>query len=435
MISPLLNMVRDHKNGSAAGIYSVCSAHEYVLRAAMLNAKQYNSCLLVEATCNQVNQFGGYTGMTPSRFAEFVRSIAADVKFPAGNLILGGDHLGPHVWRNEQAEPAMRKASELVKGYIEAGFSKIHLDASMPCADDISPISERIAAFRTSELCEVVEKYSAGFPVKPVYVIGTEVSVPGGAKEDEGIKVTSCDDVENFLSKCRNEFENRNLKSAWDRVIAVVVQPGVEFGSHTILDYDRTSASSLSRFIESFDTMVYEAHSTDYQAKESLRQMVEDHFCILKVGPWLTFAYREAVYALEEIEQELLGHKRGVELSNLRKVIDGVMLDDPGYWKSYYTGDKYEQAFDRVYSLSDRIRYYWQNPKIISAMERLMKNLSGNNIPLSLISCFFPAQYEGVRDGSISNLPAGLVQEKITTVLKKYCYACDITKKAYHDSP
>jgi D-tagatose-1,6-bisphosphate aldolase subunit GatZ/KbaZ len=260
-----------------------------------------------------------------------------------------------------------------------------------------------------------------------VYVIGTEVPVPGGTKEDEQLEVTGCADVERFITVSREEFRRRNLDSAWDRVIAVVVQPGVEFGSHSIIDYDRTSASNLSRFIESYDTMVYEAHSTDYQKKESLRQMVEDHFCILKVGPWLTYAFREAVFALETIEQELLGKKRGVNLSHLYQIIDKVMLDDPRYWEKYYQGTEDEQAFDRMYSLSDRIRYYWQNPKVTSALERLMKNLSGTDIPLSLISRFFPMEYDAVRDGRLSNSPSELVIERIISVLKLYSYACNMT--------
>lgn len=421
---PLQNLVRNHKSGNPVGIYSVCSAHEYVLRAAMLSAKQDSAPLLVESTCNQVNQFGGYTGMTPGRFAAYVRHISADMAIPEGKLILGGDHLGPHVWQDEPAESAMRKACEMVKDYVEAGFTKIHLDASMPCADDVSPLSDTVAASRTGELCEVVENYSAGLPVKPVYVIGTEVPVPGGAKEDEGLEVTSCVAVKRFLSVCRDEFEKRDLLSAWDRVIAVVVQPGVEFGSHSIVGYDRSSALSLSRFIESYDTMVYEAHSTDYQTQDALRQLVVDHFCILKVGPWLTFAFREAVFALENVEQELQGKKRGIELSHLRRVVDDVMVRDPRYWKPYYTGSEAQQAFDRVYSLSDRIRYYWQNPEIQDALKRLVTNLTGNSIPLSLISRYFPMQYDAVRDGRLSGAPSDLVYHWIMTVFNKYTYAC-----------
>jgi tagatose-1,6-bisphosphate aldolase non-catalytic subunit AgaZ/GatZ len=44
-----------------------------------LKALQPNTEVLIEATCNQVNQDGGYTGMTPADFRRFVEDIAARV--------------------------------------------------------------------------------------------------------------------------------------------------------------------------------------------------------------------------------------------------------------------------------------------------------------------------------------------------------------------
>ena len=63
----------------------------------MERAKQAQSYVLIEATANQVNQYGGYSGMTPSGFRDYVHTIAARVGFPQKYIILGGDHLGPHV--------------------------------------------------------------------------------------------------------------------------------------------------------------------------------------------------------------------------------------------------------------------------------------------------------------------------------------------------
>jgi D-tagatose-1,6-bisphosphate aldolase subunit GatZ/KbaZ len=42
-----------------------------------------------------VDQFGGYTGMTPADFRGFVCQLADSLDFPQSQLILGGDHLGP----------------------------------------------------------------------------------------------------------------------------------------------------------------------------------------------------------------------------------------------------------------------------------------------------------------------------------------------------
>ena len=62
-------------------------------------------------------------------------SVADEIGCPESNVILGGDHLGPWVW---QGEPAgrMAKARKLVRSCVLAGYTKIHLDASMRCADD-----------------------------------------------------------------------------------------------------------------------------------------------------------------------------------------------------------------------------------------------------------------------------------------------------------
>ena len=51
----LQQLIAANKCGDKQGIYAVCSAHPLVLEAAILQAKQDNSYLLIEATANQVN--------------------------------------------------------------------------------------------------------------------------------------------------------------------------------------------------------------------------------------------------------------------------------------------------------------------------------------------------------------------------------------------
>jgi D-tagatose-1,6-bisphosphate aldolase subunit GatZ/KbaZ len=201
------------------------------------------------------------------------------------------------------------------------------------------------------------------------------------------------------------------LQFAWERVIAVVVQPGVEFGDDFVLEYQPDAAQELSRFIES-QSMIYEAHSTDYQSRDALKNLVRDHFAILKVGPGLTFAFREAVFALAMIEDEMFAK---TEQSNIIQVLDNVMLKHPEYWKKYYRGDESEQAFKRKYSLSDRARYYWVQPEVQDAFEMLMKNLGEKVLPYSLLSRFVGE----------TGLNAGQVIEwKIDKVLMDYLMAC-----------
>lgn len=150
-------LIARHKQGEHLGICSVCSAHPLVVEAALRFDLHSERQVLIEATSNQVNQFGGYTGMTPAGFRDFVQAIAARVGFPLSRLILGGDHLGPNCWRYEPAEVAMAKAAQLVADYVRAGFCKIHLDASMPCLDDPVPLPPETVALRAAQLCAAAE--------------------------------------------------------------------------------------------------------------------------------------------------------------------------------------------------------------------------------------------------------------------------------------
>ena len=203
-------------------------------------------------------------------------------------------------------------------------------------------------------------------------------------------------------------------------MIAVVVQPGVEFGDASLFAYDHLAALDLSRFIKGYDHLVYEAHSTDYQTPEALRQMVADHFAILKVGPALTFALREAVFALAMMEEEWLGEKQGVELSRMREVLEEAMLANPAHWQKHYRGDANEQRFARKYSFSDRSRYYWPVPEVQAALARLIDNLEAHPIPLSLLSQFMPEQYKRIQQKQLLDTPRDIMLNKIKSVLDDY---------------
>lgn len=426
----LSQVVTAQKQGRAAGIYSICSAHPFVLEACMQQALKDNSPLLIESTCNQVNQYGGYTGMTPANFRDYAYVIADKFDFPRERLILGGDHLGPNPWQNEPVESAMSKAEVLVRDTVRAGYTKIHLDASMKCAGDDphKPLSPEVAAARAADLCRVAETTFAQSDTAqnpPCYVIGTEVPVPGGTQDHEDeIAVTTVESARETIEITQQAFRQRGLESAWWRVIAVVVQPGVEYGDDTLFEYNRAEAAPLSRFIESYDHLVYEAHSTDYQTRRTLRELVEDHFAILKVGPAVTFAFREAVYALAMIENEWLSKRKGITLSNIIQVLDNTLLDNPAYWQKYYAGNEPKIQLARRYSFSDRSRYYWPDQEVKKSLNCLLENLEKYPPPLTLLSQFLPVQYEQVRAGSLPNVPRDLIYDKIKSVVDDYAYAC-----------
>lgn len=433
---PLSTLVEAQSAGCPVGVYAVCSANWFVLEASLRHARSGSWPLLVESTCNQVNQFGGYTGMTPDMFIRDLRALAKEVGFPVERLLVGGDHLGPSPWQNEPAEAAMAKARALVQACVQAGYEKVHLDASMPLGDDDpgEPLATEVAAARAADLAAAAEAAyrarGAGRP--PRYVIGTEVPVPGGAHStEELLSVSDPEGVAATIALTEEAFAGRGLAEAWPRVIAVVVQPGVEFSDQSLYVYERAAARPLSAFIEQQPfPLVYEAHSTDYQPARALRQMVEDHFAILKVGPALTFAFREAMFALELIEQELAAAGQIDTPSGLRETLETAMVAAPDHWASYYGGPPDVQRLKRHFSFSDRARYYWSVPGVAAASRRLLQNLEKAPPPLVLLSQFMPRQVAKVRRGDLANEPRALLMACVQDVLDDYACACGYVDSA-----
>ena len=426
--SRLQEILRSNRLSGRGGVYAVCSAHPAVIEAAVQQSVKDGALLLVESTSSQVNQFGGYTGMNPSQFANFVQSAAKSVRLPANRVVLGADHSGPFPWRHEASSSAIEKAQTLVRDCVTAGYQKIHLDASMACGDDGGSLTEKTVADRAAILCQAAEeayrKLPSGSP-QLVYVVGTEVPAPGGESVDVHTPVvTKAEDAHRTLEAFRHAFTERGLSSAWERVIALVVQPGVDFGSNSIFDYDRAKAHSLSAALSKHPGIVFEAHSTDYQSPQALARMVEDHFAILKVGPWLTFAFREAVLALSAIERELFTNRSGRQLSNVREALEAAMLRNPANWQSYYHGAEDEVRRDLIYGFSDRCRYYWNQPEVQKELAQLFDNLGSSQIPLTLVSQYLPLEYEAIRAGQLQAVSEQMISHHIQRVLHVYADAC-----------
>lgn len=432
-VHPMKDIVKKQKMGIPAGIYSACSANDLVLEAVMERAKEDNDVVLIEATANQVNQYGGYTGMLPAGFRNFVYKLAEKVGFPKDRIILGGDHLGPLTWKNEPAQSAMEKAKELIRQFVLAGFTKIHIDTSMHLGDDNASekLDTKVIAERGAVLAEVAEQafkeLKAGDPgaIHPVYVVGSEVPIPGGSQdEEEGIQVTKVADFEETVQVFRDAFFKHNLQSAWDDVIAVVVQPGVEFGDESIHEYNREAAKDLCNALKKYPNLVFEGHSTDYQTKYAFREMVQDGIAILKVGPALTFALREAFFSLANIENALITENTGRTPSRFIEVLEEAMVKNPDNWKKHYHGDEYRLKLARKYSLSDRCRYYLPQPEVQQAINRLFENLRSVKIPLTLISQYMPVQYTRVREGKLDLDPVSLAKDRVVNCIDEYLYGC-----------
>jgi D-tagatose-1,6-bisphosphate aldolase subunit GatZ/KbaZ len=368
--------------------------------------------------------------MTPQQFADAMRVTAAAAGLPADRVLIGADHLGPFAWRSEPSATAMAKASDLARLCVHAGYQKIHLDTSMPCGDDAKILDEKTVAERAAVLCRAAEEACEEMPTgstRPLYVIGTEVPAPGGeVAEGDCPAPTKVVDVHRTLDVFRSAFKAHGLFGAWENVVALVVQPAVEFGDSKVFDYDRQKVHALSAGLPTSPTLVYEAHSTDYQAPAALAEMVQDHFAILKVGPWLTFAYRESIFALSAIEREILGHRRNVRLSQVREAMESEMLRNPAYWRSYYHGGEDELRLSRAFSFSDRCRYFWPQPSVQEEVNRLLHNLALFACPLTLMSQYLPIEYEAIREGVLENHALALIGHHIRRVLRFYGAACGV---------
>lgn len=429
---PLVQMMQRRKEGTPCGIPSYCSANKFVLEAALRRAKETGDPVLIEATANQVNQFGGYTGMKPKDFYNLVRQMAADAGLPEEQLILGGDHLGPLTWQHLPEAEAMELAKALVYEYARAGFTKIHLDTSMKLhCDPEGPLSVHTVARRGAVLYrEAMRGYSDLLEenpqaVRPVFVIGSEVPIPGGAQEAEAsLSVTSPEDFRKTVLTYQQVFAGEGITEGLQNVIAVVVQPGVEFGDDQVFLYDHNAAKELCAALSDFPGLCFEGHSTDYQSPDCLRQMVRDGIAILKVGPALTYGLREALFSLSLMEKELVPEDRQ---AHFIETLEQAMLQAPENWKKHYHGDEKQLALARKYSFSDRARYYMDQPQVISAIDRLFENLRLNPIPMNMLHQYMPVSYSKVRDGQLSPDPKELALDGVVGFMLDYEFA-DLVK-------
>lgn len=428
MKHPMQQMMENRRNGVKCGIPSYCSANELVLETALRRAKAQDTPVLIEATANQVNQFGGYTGMAPKDFYQMVLKMARDIGVPEHQVILAGDHLGPLTWQNLPEKEAMDNSAELVYQYTRAGFTKIHLDTSMKVADDpqgllsTETIARRGAALYKAAMKGYEElRKEKPEAIRPVFVIGSEVPIPGGAQEAEDtLAVTSPDAFRDTVATYRRVWKDEGVEGGMDDVVAVVVQPGVEFGDDQVFLYDRGAAAKLCAALQEFPEVCFEGHSTDYQSPACLKAMVEDGIAILKVGPALTFGLREALFALSFMERELVPE---TEQAHFIETLEKVMLDNPGNWKKHYHGDDKQLALARKYSFSDRCRYYIGQPQVVAAMEKLFDNLRRYPVPMNMLHQYMPVSYVKVRDGLLTPDPRELAMDGVANFMEDYEYA------------
>ena len=385
MIRRLSDLIARNRAGSREVVPSVCTTQPEALSASLLLAREQRALLLVEATSNQVNQFGGYTGMTPADFRQRVDAMAQRLEVDPGQIVLGGDHLGPQVWRRDGAAAAMSAARDMVRAYVQAGFRKIHLDCSEACAVDPQPLAQALCAERAAQLAAECEA-AAPNPSSLAYVIGTEVPRPGGAlEEEEVLRPTRPQDAREVIELHREAFA-RIAPAAWERVVALVVQPGVEFSPQHVVHYDPAQVGALETALHGQAQMCFEAHSTDYQRPGALAAIAAKHFAILKVGPGLTDAFRSALYRLDGLatDGESLGRP-----GDLAQALERLMVADDRHWREHYRGAAQELRRLRHHSYADRIRYYWPQPAAQQAVAALYARIDAAGGPRYVLRDLF----------------------------------------------
>lgn len=424
----LKQIFNENRNTDKGGIFCVCSAHPDVVVASLRYAKKNNTLLSIETTAHQVNHDGGYTGVTPKEYIDWVKKEAKVIGLAESDYILGGDHLGPTSWKNLSADQAMQHSKKVVEEYVKAGYYKIHLDTSILCADDSVDTPESVLIERTITLAKIAEetaKKNFGSSEHLFYIVGTEVPLPGGSQKTENtISCTSKEQAQNTLELTKKAFLANGLESAWNRVYGLVLQPGVEFGDDFVFVYKKGLAKQLIPLLDRYPNMIYEAHSTDYQTGLALKSLVQDHFAILKVGPWLTNAWKEALFSLDIIEQEL---PQFTKKSYVKKSLEKSMKDNNTYWKVYYMGTAQEINYKIDFSLSDRSRYYWEVEEVKGAIFQLLNNLDTikGGIPYAMLSQYIPWALDYQEIHNVVLTAQEILYLAVERILQKYDNACN----------
>jgi D-tagatose-1,6-bisphosphate aldolase subunit GatZ/KbaZ len=70
------------------------------------------------------------------------------------------------------------------------------------------------------------------------------------------------------------------------------------------------------------------------------------------------------------------------------------------------------------------VRYYWTAPKVKDAVERLIANLGGVEIPETMLSAYLPEEYKAVRAGVLKAEAEALVRYHIRMAIAPYAAAC-----------
>ena len=340
---------------------SFCTSNIEVIKSILFFCHIKKLPCLIECTSNQVNQHGGYTNKTPKMFIKEILSISKKIKFNSKKLFLGGDHLGPLPWKKRSKTVAIKNSISLINDYLDQKFCKIHIDTSIKCKND-EYINSDIIFERTNEILNndnIKKKIKDKF-----LVVGTEVPLSGSG-DNENIIKTSKKQIETEVIKFKKILKKQNLKN---NIFGLVIEPGMKYMHSSVTKPNFTNFTNKKN-ISKKNNFVYEAHSTDYQSKKILKQLVKNNFKFLKVGPELTYSYSRSLFFMENIEKNNFKLKN----SNIKKIIFSSMLKNRKYWEGYYEKKTPELLLN---SKLDRMRYYFNSKPVVNSIKTLKKNIN-----------------------------------------------------------
>lgn len=398
------------KNWFKKPLPSFCTSNFDVIKAIFLYVKKKKYPVLLECTSNQVNQFGGYTGLNPREFNKKVKSLNSEIKIRKENIILGADHLGPLPWKNFDKKKAFLNAKQLLRLIVKENFTKIHLDTTIKCRNDKNLNLEEIRS-RFLELFNIIPKRKLN---KIYFVAGSEVPFAGGGDFNQNI--SKLEDIKNdYLIYDSAINFNKSQKE-----FALVIEPGMSFTNNKVFKPKIKNLKKIIKFSRK-KRIFFEAHSTDYQKMNVLKKLVKANFKFLKVGPELTFKYHDSLKFMLNLEKKIIPKN---DLSKLNENLKKIMNKNKKYWKSYYKGSISKINYLKFNSKLDRIRYYWSDKLIEKSKKKLFKNIC--KIPRNFIINKLKIENDTQNNNTINinNNVDLIVNYFLESTLNRYYEAC-----------
>ncbi len=406
------SVIEQNRDGATIGLPCFCTANEMVLRTLFECCATHDVPAVIEASSNQVNQDGGYTGMSAADFSQWIGLLSAEYGVANERLVMSGAHLGPRPWSHLSPKDALDKTKNLVKDFAAAGFRKIHLDAPVACNEEQQPDLQTLAT-RTARLCEIAEKHSP-HPDQLVYVLTAPMTEPAfesnfSTEAHRAPPATNAEQLNTTLAAYQEAFIKQGLRHAWTKVVSIDAYLGIGFDHFSVHPLRENPIRRLSTEIMKHDGLSLSATSVDYQSSRNLSTLVENHVVFLKTGPELTFRMRESIFALATIAQQIAV----TDTPDIIAVIDSAIIEHPADWAPYFTGDIAIRKQLHHYSFSDRLRYYWNFPDVRSQLLKFISSLDTIKLPEALVSQHFLAKEFGTLDIPASQLIHGNVKQSI----------------------